>query len=279
VAGEVLESQGVGIGVECESALNGQVHDHKTLGTQLVRQDLNGVADEQTGPGERVEDLEEPDEEDHGVAGAGGVVLVVETRGEGPEDEGAEHTASGSKEEGATADLVDEHSHGERDDERHASLASAETELGSRVLDTGRLVQGARVVGNDGVTRPLREETERDKDGEAVAVALGAEEVHVAAAAGSLELEAKRLLDLAELELDSGVVDVAVGVVLGEGVESLVVLVLGHVETRRLRDPEDEGQLDERGNTLEQGRDTPRPVIVEVVGAEGNPRDDCTVLA
>lgn len=88
---EVVESDGVGIGVEGQGSLNREVHDHETLGTQLVRQDFDGIADEQTGPGERVEDAENPNEDDHGVVGTGLVVLVVEGRGERPEDEGAEH--------------------------------------------------------------------------------------------------------------------------------------------------------------------------------------------
>ena len=271
---EGLEGHGVGISVEGQGGLDGQVHDHETLGTELVRQDLDRVADEQTGPGERVEDGENPNEEKHGVVGAGGALLFVEGGGERPEDEGAEHATGGGEEHGAAAELVDEHGHAERDDERHAGLAGRETELLGRVGDAGAVVELGGIVGNDGVTGPLGEDTERDEDHEAVTVALGLEEVGVAGGLGSLELEGERLLDLAVLELDGGVVGVAVGVVLGEHGKGLLVPVLGDQVTGRLGHPEDEGELDDGGDGLEQGGHTPRPVALDEVGAEGNPGDE-----
>lgn len=274
MAFKVIKGNRVGVGVEGQGALDPDVHDHETLGTELVRQDLNGVADEQARPGEGVKDAENPDEEDHGVVCARGLLLVVETRGQGPEDEGAEHTRRRGKEHGAAADLVDKHGHGDGNDEGETHLAGRETELRSRIIDTGGFVKHAGVVGDDGIARPLREDAERDEDDEAVPVTLGLEEVEVAAGLGGLVLEADRLLDLAELELDGGVVHVAVGVVLGEDVQRLVVLILGHQVAGRLRHPEDEGELDDGGDRLEQGRNAPRPVAVQEVGAEGNPSHD-----
>lgn len=75
---EGLEADGVGVCVEGQGDLDGQVHDHETLGTQVVRQHLDGVADEQTGPCERVEDAEDPDEHDHGVPAALGALVLVQ---------------------------------------------------------------------------------------------------------------------------------------------------------------------------------------------------------
>jgi len=271
---ESLEGDGVGVDVEGEGGLDENVHDHETLGAEPVGENLNGVADEETGPGERVEDAKDPDEEDHGLVGAGGLLLVVQSRSEGPEDESAKHAGGGSQEHGAAADLVDKHGHGDRDDEGEDRLAGRETELGGGLGDTGRVVELGRVVGDDGVARPLREDTERDEDGEAVTVALGLEEVEVAAVFRSLHLEADRLLDLAVLELNCGVVLVAVGVVLGQHGEGLVVPVLGDEEAGRLGHPPDEGDLDNRGERLEEGRNTPRPLVLEEVGAEAQPADD-----
>lgn len=271
---EEVEGDGVGVDVEGESALDGQVHDHETLGAELVGEDLDGVADEETGPGERVHDAEDPDEEDHGLVGTGGLLGVPESRADGPEDKGAEHATGGGQEHGAATDLVDKHGHGDGDDEGKAGLAGTETELGSLVGDTGRVVELGGVVGDDSVTRPLGEDTEGDEDGESVAVALGAEEIGVAGVALGLVLETDGLLDLLVLELDGGVLVVAVGVVLGEHGKSLVVLVLGNEETGGLGDPVDEGKLDERGESLEKGGHTPRPLGGDVGGAEGEPGDD-----
>lgn len=271
---ESLEGDGVGVDVESEGGLDEDVHDHETLGAEAVGENLNGVADEETGPGERVEDAKDPDEEDHGLVGALGLLLVVESRSESPEDEGAEHAGGGSQEHGAAADLVDKHGHCDGNDEGEAGLAGRETELGGGLGDTGRVVKLARVVGDDGVTRPLREDTERDEDGEAVTVALGLEEVEVAAVDLGLHLEADGLLDLAELELNRGVVLVAVGVVRGQHGEGLVVPVLGDEVTGRLGHPPDEDDLDDRGEGLEESRDTPRPLVLHEVGAEAQPADD-----
>ncbi len=272
-----LEGNGVGVRVEGQGGLDRQVHDHEALGAELVGQDLNGVADEETGPSEGIEDAEDPNEEEHGVVGTLGLLLLVKRGGESPEDEGTEHATSGSQEHGATAELVDEHGHADRNNEGEAGLASRKTELLGRAGNTGAVVELAGIVGNDGVTGPLGEDTERNEDGEAVTVALGAEEVGVAAGALGLELETNGLLDLAELELDRGIVGVAIGMVLGESVERLLMPVLGNQVAGGLGNPEDEGQLDDRREGLEEGRDTPRPVGADVVGAEGNPGNSCNI--
>lgn len=271
---KVVEGDRVGVGVEGKRALDRHVHDHQALATESVGEDLDRVADEQTGPGERVEDAEDPDEEDHGLVGALGAVLSVETGSQGPEDEGAAHTGGGSEESRPTAELVNEQSHRSRNDEGETGLAGRETELGGGVGDAGGLVQLGGVVGDNGVAGPLGEEAERQENGEAVTVAAGLEEVEVAAVLGRLHLEADGLLDLAELKLDGGVVGVAVGVVLGEDVEGLVVLVLGDQKTGRLGNPPDTEELDDGGESLEQGGNAPRPVVVDVVGAEGQPGDN-----
>lgn len=69
-------------------------------------------------------------------------------------------------------------------------------------------------------------------------------------------------------------VDVTVGVVPSENLEGLVVLVLGNQVTRRLWDPPDEAELDQRGESLEKSRDSPRPLVAEVVCAKRQPRDE-----
>lgn len=123
-----LEGDGVGVDVEGEGGLDATLDDEKTLGAELVGEDLDGVANEETGPGHVVHDVEDPDEDDHGVVGSGGVLLLVEGGGEGPEDEGAEHTTGGGEEDGATAKLVDEKGGGDGDQESHGGGAGSELE-------------------------------------------------------------------------------------------------------------------------------------------------------
>jgi hypothetical protein len=54
---------------ENQRCLHSQVHDHDTLGAQAVGENLEGVGDEQTGPGDGVEHGKEPDEDDLWVTG------------------------------------------------------------------------------------------------------------------------------------------------------------------------------------------------------------------
>lgn len=68
---QTLPSNRVCLTTNSQDSLNGDVHDHKTLSTEAIRQDLQSIGDEQTGPGESVEDAEDPDERDLCVAGAG----------------------------------------------------------------------------------------------------------------------------------------------------------------------------------------------------------------
>lgn len=137
----MVKSNRVSVVVEGEGSLDDEVDEHETLGTQLVGQDLDGVADEETGPGEGVEEAEEPDEEDHGVVGAWGAVLLVQTGAESPEDEGHEHAAGRGEEDGTATELVDLQGQGDGDNQGETGLASGETELSRGALDTSVTVE------------------------------------------------------------------------------------------------------------------------------------------
>jgi len=59
VVREVVPGQEVGLGAQGQHGLHRQVHDHHTLGAQLVGQDLEGIGDEQARETDVVEDTEE----------------------------------------------------------------------------------------------------------------------------------------------------------------------------------------------------------------------------
>lgn len=262
---KVLQGRGVGQVVKGEGELDDQVQNHHSLGAELICQNLERVADQETGPGDGVKDSKQPDEEDESHVGAGSAVLLVQAARQAPDDEGAEHASGGDEEDGATAKLVDQHSARNGDDDGKHRISGRELEMkkkrnrqqilffffprpngvlaqtytqpGSGVADACVLVKNCAVVGDDGVSGPLREETERDQDHETVAVARRAEKVHVAAVLVCGHLHLDGLADLAELKLDGWVLCVAVGVVLGQDFESLVVPVVGNEETRGFGDP------------------------------------------
>lgn len=94
--------------------------------------------------------------------------------------------------------------------------------------NTTAFVDQMRVVRDDGIAAVLGDDTDGYDNGKPPSVALGPEEVHVASAVSNLSLYPESFLDFTVLELNSEVVLVAVGVVFGQGLEGLLVAVLGN---------------------------------------------------
>lgn len=173
------EGQRVQVVVQEEGDLNGNVQDHETLSTERVGENLNTIANEETRPAGGVEDTVEPDKENHGVVGSRSLVLFIETASESPEDEDKEHATSSKQEGEATVKAFDKHSTSNRDNHIENGLSGGDDEAVLLACQSGVLVEDSRVVGDNTVSRPLREDTKREENNQAVSVALGLEEVHV----------------------------------------------------------------------------------------------------
>jgi hypothetical protein len=91
-----------------------------------------------------------------------------------------------------------------------------------------------RIVGDDGIAAVLGDDTDGYNNGKPPSVALGLKEVQVTGSVSNLSLYAESFPDFTVLELDSQVVLIAVGVVFGQGLEGLLVAVLGDQPSRRL---------------------------------------------
>jgi hypothetical protein len=92
VGRHVVPGQGVRLGTEGQGGLHGDVHDHDALGTQVERQDLERVGDEQAREANVVEDAKHPDEEDlRDAKPARAAGAVVHGRHDGPDGEGDDH--------------------------------------------------------------------------------------------------------------------------------------------------------------------------------------------
>ena len=137
------------------------------------------------------------------------------------------------------------------------SLEQTYSKLVSVVGNANSVIDLLGEVRNQTVTAPLREETERDDDNESVTVALGAEEVEVTATFLVLELNAEGLLDLTVFKLYGCIILIAVGVVVGEDIEGLLVTVPGNEPTGGFRAPEDQSKLNNGGRALKSGWDSP----------------------
>lgn len=108
-----------------------------------------------------------------------------------------------------------------------AKVRDPYTELLVLFMDTGTFVDNIDVVGENGVTRVLGNDTERDNDGQTPAVPLRLEEIAVFDSAVSQLVKTHRLLDLLKLVLHGSIVLVASGVVGGEHFKRLVRAILG----------------------------------------------------
>lgn len=97
VVGQVVPGEHVGLVTQGKNGLDGEVHDHHTLGTELEGEDLEGVGDQQTGETNVVEDAEDPDKDNLRVARAavGLAGIFIDGTGDGPAHEGADHACDG----------------------------------------------------------------------------------------------------------------------------------------------------------------------------------------
>lgn len=140
-----------------KDGLNGDVHDHHALSAEMEGQNLKGVGDKQTRETDVVEDTEHPDEDELSVSAArvGPVGVFVDGTGDGPANEGANHTKDRGEEERATTETVNAQGCGDGDYEIENGLAGGEGELLVLVDDTSALVDGVHIVGEESVTRVL----------------------------------------------------------------------------------------------------------------------------
>lgn len=274
--------------------------------------DLEGVGNKETGETDVVKDAKEPNKDDLSVAGAGVCVLhttvrllvswgggdarvLVDGTDNGPAGKGGHHAGDGYEEERTTTELVDAECGSDGNGEIENSPSSREllgfncqwtvftgkgigktySKLLVLVLDTGTLVDDINVVGKQGVARVLRDDTQGDDDGESPAVATGSEKVHVRGGSLGRAVGLDGLLDLTVLELDSGVVNVAAGVVLGEDLEGLLRLVLMDEISRRLGNPPNTTELDDGGDGLDEGDRSPGPLAVDGCSTPADDGDDC----
>lgn len=270
---DVVEGNGVDVGVEEQSEVNASEHVAHGLGADGVGQNFDGVTDEKTRPGDVVERVVEEDHEDDGAA-VGLDLSDFESLGEdGPDHKGHAHAGGGDEEERATTDFVDEEAHGGSDDAIPDVEDTVDLELHVGILDANGVENTGDVVRDETVAGPLGEETSRDQDDEPVSVALGPEDFEPASLF-QLLLNSDGLLDFLEFQLNQFVVGIALSVNMSEDGKCLLVLALGHVPTGRLGDEPDGADLDKRGQSLDDGGNTPSPLAVDSVGAVCEPGGD-----
>ena len=98
--------------------------------------------------------------------------------------------------------------------------------------DTDLIKDLCEIVGDDGVSRQLREETEGDEDQETMTITFCLQEFKDAVSC-KLLLKRKSSFDFSEDELDSDIVFVVKGEVVGQNLEGALWSILLNIPTGR----------------------------------------------
>ena len=86
------------------------------LCTQLVRQNLDGIADQKSRPGAVVEHIVQENEGDLRVPSSSNTSLLELRSADGPDNETEAHATSSEEEQRATTEFIDEETHRDCDD-------------------------------------------------------------------------------------------------------------------------------------------------------------------
>jgi hypothetical protein len=113
------------------------------------------------------------------------------------------------------------------------------------------------VVRNETVTRPLREEGDGENDPHSLLVSLASEEGQPSRTMLGLTLDHDSGLALVKLELSQRILVVTGTVISNEESEGLFFLAIVDAPSRGFGDEPDQDDLNDRGKTLEERRDTP----------------------
>lgn len=240
----VLDGNWVDVLIEEETERHAEEHQRQAFGTEVVGENLGGVAHEQPAESDVVEDVVEEYEDNDCVSSivvfaAGALGVASESNGHG--GEGEKHANTRGKKEAAPSKLV----HKEADTGGGDDVYSIEDGVDSqdrvgvcysdefeelflsaicycKERDITHLGQEVR---DNAVSRPLREEPDRNQDDGAVSVARSRPQLRPPIAL-QLLFERDGLLDLVELYIDQFVVLVALGVDICQDLLRLVQFAL-----------------------------------------------------
>jgi hypothetical protein len=147
-----LEGNGVDVVVEEESEIDAQEHDSHTLGTDVVRQNLNRVSDQETREGDVVEDVVDEDESHDRVCSSVSCSNLEAGRTDSLDNESAHHTSGRDQEKSATADLVDKETLSDSDDHVDNLQDAVDDKLSVGVGDANLVENESEVVRNQAVS-------------------------------------------------------------------------------------------------------------------------------
>ena len=100
VVGKVVPGQQVGLVTKSKDSLNSDIQNHHALSTETEGKNLQSVSDQEARKADIIEDTEEPDEDDLGIAGAsvGFARVLVDSTSNCPAYKRNYHTGDGRQE-------------------------------------------------------------------------------------------------------------------------------------------------------------------------------------
>lgn len=231
---------------------------------------LNSVSNQQAGPSQVVASI--VDEDNGNNSGSGGIALVHDRvlGSDSPANERHHHPESCNQEKRPSSGLVDCERHSACNDQVPDGQDSVDQILGLTRSDTDLGEDIADIVGHKGVARQLGEKTGANANKHSVAITLGRPELGNAAL-GELGFKGDGLLDLGELVLNKLVVNVSVGVGVGEDNQSLFMTIARDQPSGGFGNGPNACKHDHGRSSLEQAGNSPTPGAFDAESAVGGP--------
>lgn len=149
--------------------------------------------------------VEQEDERNDGVGGVRVVSLGEESRANSLKNEEDKHAGHRGQEEDTTTNSVDQERSTKSPEQIPNLEDTIDEELDGGIGDTDSVEDAVEVVGNETVTRPLREEGEGEDDPETLQVASLGEDGLPANVGSNGAIELNSSLDFLKFILDEGV--------------------------------------------------------------------------
>ena len=148
---------------------------------------------------------------------------------------------------------------------------AVDKELNRRIGDANGVEYFGEVVGDEAISGPLGEPSESEDNRQTLTVTRGLNQGRPTNGSSNGPVEIDGGLDFFVFELNETILFVSIGVVVGQDLKSFIIPALANIPTRGFGAEPKESKLKDGGDTLEGGRNSPRPRGVDFERAEGTP--------
>ncbi|KAG7835823.1 hypothetical protein KL942_004993 [Ogataea angusta] len=250
------------------------VHSHQlnsdALGTQMVREDLRRIRQQQRRVRNVIVEVIDEDEPENGTAVLFGAGLGKFRRASRPDDVRDQHANAREQKQRSAAESVHHEGACHRSHEIEDLQQTIDQRLHVGRGDADGVENEREVVRDNGDSVPLRADTDAERDVRSSPVSGRLHKVQPSGL-GGLFLHVERLDDLCHLDVDQRQRVVAVGVVFDKNAAGLGNSSLGHEPSRRLWNEPHEETLDRREAGLQDGGYSPGPRVAAARRAVARP--------